>query len=121
MGIESIFICGNDESQAKIIKVHNFNFSQATKALIYNTRAGELPLTPKQIKKVIIYEEELLPESRDTLNQKEIVVISCFFDSVSFKAWVVIIQINFMLNRAAIVVSFVILESDTLIQFSLVI
>ena len=56
LGIESIFICGNDESQAKITKVHNFNFSQATKALIYNTRAGELPLTPKQIKKVIIYE-----------------------------------------------------------------
>ena len=40
---------------------------------------------------------------------------------VELKAWVVIIQINFMRNNAAIVVSFVILERDILIQFSPVI
>ena len=72
IGVESIQIIGVDDTATKIAKIHHYNFTRGTSVLIYNTRAGELPLTPKKVEKIIIYEEELISESRDTLKQKTI-------------------------------------------------
>lgn len=72
IGVESIQVIGVDDTATKIAKIHHYNFTRGTSVLIYNTRAGELPLTPKKVEKIIIYEEELISESRDTLKQKTI-------------------------------------------------
>ena len=62
LGIESIFIHGNADKSAKIRYVHDYNFTRGVKALILNTQAGNLPLSPQFVEKVIIYEDELVPE-----------------------------------------------------------
>ena len=62
LGIESIFIHGNADKSTKIRYVHDYNFTRGVKALILNTQAGNLPLSPQFVEKVIIYEDELVPE-----------------------------------------------------------
>ena len=40
------------------------------KALILNTNTGDLPLTPTGVRKIIVYEEELIPEYIDIFEEK---------------------------------------------------
>ena len=54
LGIESIFLHSKLTECDKMAKVHEFNFSLATCALILNTRLGSLPLPPTNIEKVAV-------------------------------------------------------------------
>ena len=51
LGIESVFIHSNLSEIDKKVFIHEFNFSLSTCALIFNTRAGALPLPPSKIDK----------------------------------------------------------------------
>ena len=72
LNIESIFIQQATDRAQKITKIHEYNYTRSTKALIYNIRSGSLPLVPQKIQKVIIYEEELYPESLDIFEEETI-------------------------------------------------
>ncbi|CAG5090404.1 Oidioi.mRNA.OKI2018_I69.PAR.g12588.t1.cds [Oikopleura dioica] len=67
--VESVYISPHATKEEKNRLIHQFNFSKTMKLLLFNTRAGHLPLPPIGIENIYFYEDEILPAARQIFDE----------------------------------------------------
>jgi hypothetical protein len=67
--VETVYISPQAIDEEKNHLVHQFNFSKTIKLLLFNTRAGHLPLPPIGIDNIYFYEDEILPAARQIFDE----------------------------------------------------
>ena len=67
--VETVYISPHATEEEKNHLVHQFNFSKTIKLLLFNTRAGHLPLPPIGIDNIYFYEDEILPAARQIFDE----------------------------------------------------